>query len=310
MIISKTPLRISLLGGNTDFPAYFKKNGGAVLTTTIDKYIYCIVKKRFDDKVFVNYSEKEIVDNVDDIRHDITREALRVLNIKKGIEITFLSDIPSEGSGLGSSSAVTVGLLNALSSYKDMRLTKKELAKMACYIEIDVLKKPIGHQDQYAAAWGGTNLIKFYSHDTPIITYPDFDSRNLLLLWTGITRKADDVLKSMKLDKKILDKNKNLAILGSTVLNDSEAFGVLMDEYWTLKRELNKNTTTGNLDTMYEDAKSVGAYGGKIVGAGGGGFFLFVVPTEKRDIVKRALRLKELPFNIDHYGSRIIFNDE
>lgn len=310
MIISKTPLRLSLLGGNTDFPKYFGKHGGAVFTTTIDKYIYCIVKKRFDNNIFVNYSEKEVVDHRDKIRHDIVRTCLQYLGISEGIEITFLSDIPSEGSGLGSSSAVTVGLLNALHSYKGETIDAGLLAEEACAIEINLLNKPIGWQDQYAVSYGGTNLIKFNSTEVIVEKYSDFDASNLLLLWTGITRSADRILFEMKLNKRILDKNKTLAILGATLRNDYEGFGILMDNYWNLKRKLNSKVTDDKFDRMYEDAKEMGAIGGKIVGAGGGGFFLFVVPSEKRDVVKRALRLKELPFNIDKYGSRIIFNDE
>jgi len=155
MIITKTPLRISLLGGNTDFPRYFKKYGGAVLTATINKYIYCIVNKRFDKQIWINYSIKEIVDSVDDIKHDLVREAMKLTGVTEGVEITFISDIPSEGSGLGSSSAVTVGVLNALHAFKGKKVDSDQLAQEACHIELRILKKPIGIQDQYAIAHGG-----------------------------------------------------------------------------------------------------------------------------------------------------------
>src|SRR3990167_4837248 len=153
MIITATPLRISLLGGNTDFPKYFKKYGGAVLTATIDKYVYCIVKERFDDLIYINYSIKEKVSKVEDIKHDLVREAMKLVGVDKGIEITFLSDIPSEGSGLGSSSTVTVGVLNALHQFKGESVPARQLAEEACKIEVDILKKPIGYQDQYAVAF-------------------------------------------------------------------------------------------------------------------------------------------------------------
>ena len=308
MIITSTPLRLSLLGGNTDFPAYFKKYGGAVLTTTIDKYIYCIVNKRFDDQIWVNYSEKEIVEYVDDIKHDIVREALNLVGIEKGVEITFLSDVPSEGSGLGSSSAVTVGLLNALHNFKGESVTNKQLAEEACKIEIDILKKPIGVQDQYAVAYGGFNLFKFGKEVEIKPLVSRYLPEKLLLLYTGKNRDANKILSKMRLKKKILDKNKRLAILGAMMVDHDEAIGVFMHEYWELKRKLNKHVTNGVLDRLYEEARDAGATGGKIVGAGGGGFFLFHVPIEKRGIVKRALQLKELPFRFTKYGSRVIFN--
>src|SRR3990167_1030383 len=208
MIITKTSLRLSLLGGNTDFPKYFRKYGGACLTTTIDKFIYCIVKKRFDDLIYINYSVKEKVEKVEDIKHDLVREAMKLVGVKEGIEITFLSDIPSEGSGLGSSSAVVIGVLNALHNFMGESVTSRQLAQEACKIEVDILKKPIGYQDQYAIAFGGCNLIEYGKE----ITLRPFELNKecLLLFYTGITRKTTDVLSSLKLDKKILDKNKEL----------------------------------------------------------------------------------------------------
>lgn len=310
MIITKTPLRISILGGNTDFPKYYKKYGGAVLTCTIDKYIYCIVKERFDDQIWINYSKKEIVDRVDQIKHDLVREAMKLVGIDKGIEITFLSDIPTEGSGLGSSSAVTVGLLNALHHYKGESVTQHQLAEEACTIEILTLKKPIGIQDQYAVAFGGLNLIEMGKE----VKITPLESKSLqdclLLLYTGKTRSSDKILSQMKLNKKILDKNKRLAYLGAGLINGHSDIdmGTLLNDYWYLKRKLNKVVSDSSLDSIYDDAISVGALGGKIVGAGGGGFFLFVVPNDKRDVVKRALRLKELPFKFSKGGSKVIFD--
>lgn len=308
MIITKTPLRISLLGGNTDFPKYFLKYGGAVLTTTIDKYIYCIVKERFDNEIRINYSKKEIVTDINDIKHDLVREAMRLVGVTKGIEITFLSDIPSEGSGLGSSSAVTIGLLNALHTYIGESVPSRQLAEEACWIERDILSHPIGIQDQYAIAFGGTNFISFTDTVDVKPLDPGDLEKSLLLLYTGKTRDTNKILSKMKLNKRILDKNKELAILGESLVNDSEAIGILLDNYWKLKIKLNSTVTDSTLDNLYEDAMNAGAIGGKIVGAGGGGFFLFVVDADKRDIVKRALRLKELPVKFTNYGSRVIFN--
>jgi len=198
MIITQTPLRISLLGGNTDFPKYFRKHGGAVLSATIDKYLYVIIKSRFDDEIWINYSKKEKVKSVDDIKHDLVREAMKLTAVKKGIEITFLSDIPSEGSGLGSSSAVVVGVLNALHQFRGESVSARQLAEEACRIEVDILKKPIGYQDQYAVAFGGFNLIEFDYMNVvrvkPIA--PEEISESLMLFYTGIERTASDVAKT------------------------------------------------------------------------------------------------------------------
>ena len=308
MIITQTPLRISFLGGNTDFPAYYKKYGGAVLTTAIDKYVYCIVKERFDDEIRVTWSIKEIVTDVNKIKHELVREAMKLMGITKGIEIIFLSDIPSEGSGLGSSSSVTVGVLNALHQYKGEQVTARQLAEEACHIEIDILKKPIGVQDQYIAAFGGLNLIEF---GKKIVVKPR-SSRHiedyLMLFYTGKTRQSQKILSVMKLNKKILDRNKELAQMGALDLLDYELFGEELDEYWELKKKLNGEVTNGVIDIMYAKAKEAGAIGGKIAGAGGGGFLLLVVPQEKKKMVRNVLKLRELPFGLAKDGSKVIFN--
>ena len=308
MIITQTPLRISLLGGNTDFREYFEKYGGAVLTTTVDKYVYCIVKKRFDNQIWINYSIKEIVNNVKDIKHDLVKEAMKLVGVQSGIEITFLSDVPSEGSGLGSSSAVTIGILNALHHYKNENVTAGQLAEEACKIEIDILKKPIGVQDQYAVAFGGFNLIEFGEKITLNPINPFFLQDYLMLLYTGITRKADDILSKMKLNKKILDATKKLAYAGYDPNINYEDFGKLLNDYWNLKIKLNNHVTNNTIDKMYVRALEAGALGGKIVGAGGGGFLLLVVPLNKRNAVSNELGLKELSFNFSHFGSKVIFD--
>lgn len=313
MVITETPLRISFLGGNTDFPEYYKKYGGLVLTTTINKYIYCIVKKRFDDLIYVNYMKKEIVKNVSDIKHDLVREALKFMGITKGIEITFLSDVPEAGSGLGSSSTVLVGLLNALHHYKGRPVPPRQLAEEACKIEIDILKKPIGVQDQYIAAFGGLNMIDFGKKVsvTPIEEVPDLE-KWLLLLYTGRARKSSKVLSHMKLDKEILDENKRLAESGLECLNLGwiRIFGKMVGSYWSLKKKLNRKVTNKYIDDLYDKAIECGAYGGKIVGAGNGGFLLLVIEPSQRNKIKSKLGLKELPFKLCKCGTISIFNNK
>jgi D-glycero-alpha-D-manno-heptose-7-phosphate kinase len=320
MIISETPLRLSLLGGNTDFREYFQNYGGLVLTTTIDKYIYCIVKERFDDLIYVNYSEKEIVDNVDDLKHDLVRESLKLLGITKSIEISFLADIPTQGTGLGSSSSVIIGLLNALHTYKGEGVGSRQLAEEAIKIELDILKKPIGIQDQHAIASGGLRSIEFTPLGEVIASKiimgesvkEDFNN-SLALFYTGITRKAGDILSSfdVKEHKVLLDQNKQLAREGVVVLlkGDLSKFGQLLDLYWTVKKQFSGKISNPEIDLMYELAKKAGAIGGKIVGAGGGGFLLVMFPANKRMAVREALKnYKELPFRFCDRGSRIILN--
>ncbi len=318
MIITKTPLRISFLGGNSDFPDYYKKHGGMVLTTTINKYIYCIVKKRFDDLIIVNYSIKETVKKVDNLKHDLVRESLKLLNIKKGIEISFLADIPSEGTGLGSSSAVTVGVLNALHAYLGNNVNAVQLALEAVKIEVEILKKPIGVQDQCAVSFGGLRYIGFKTEvgtkrlDIPDSVKEDFNN-SLMLFYTGITRKSEDILSTIdvKKDKKLIDESKKLAGNGVEALTDGNLrkFGKLLDTYWTSKKRLSKKISNKKIDDMYELAKKAGVIGGKILGAGGGGFLLVMFPANKRAAVRKQLKdYKELPFRFERDGSKIIFN--
>ena len=319
MIITQTPLRISFLGGNTDFPDYFLNYGGLVLTTTIDKYIYCIVKERFDDLVIVNYTIKETVEKVDDLKHDLVREALKLLGIEKGIEISFLADIPTQGSGLGSSSAVTIGVLNALHTYLGETVGSKQLAEEAVEIELGILKRPIGIQDQHAIVMGGIRAIEFNPSGNvmgqkiiiPDSVREDFNN-SLMLLYTGITRKAEDVLYSFdtEANKALLDQNKVFANDGTIALlqGDLKRFGELLHAYWAVKRQLNDKVTNPQIDSMYALAREAGAFGGKIIGAGGGGFMLIMFPANKRAKIREALKdYKELPFRFSKAGSRVIF---
>ena len=321
MIITQTPLRLSLLGGNTDFPEYCREYGGLVLTSTIDKYVYCIVKERYDEQIIVNYSSKEIVDSVDDLKHELVRESLRLLNIEKGLEISFLADIPTQGTGLGSSSAVTVGVLNALHTYLGESVPSWQLASEAAKIEILLLKKPIGIQDQYAVACGGIKTFEFGMDD--IVTHyklklnesvrEDFNN-SLMLLYTGITRKSEEVLSSFNVSENInlLHQNKHLARTGQVALEsgDLRSFAQMLDEYWELKTKMNGKVSNPEIDRMYKLAKEAGAVGGKVIGAGGGGFLLVMFPANKRAKVRNALKeYKELPFRFSDQGSKVIFNN-
>ena len=286
MIITQTPLRVSFLGGNTDFREYYLNHGGLVLTTTIDKYIYCIVKERFDDLIIVNYTIKETVEKIHDLKHDLVRESLKLLGITKGIEISFLADIPTQGTGLGSSSAVTVGVLNALHTYLGENVSSGQLADEAVKIELDILKKPIGVQDQHAVATGGLRAIEFMLSGEVFISQKidmeesvreDFNN-SLMLLYTGITRKSEDVLSSFNVsdNKEFLDQNKVLAADGVVALikGDLRTFAELLDQYWKVKKQLNNKVSSSEIDRIYERAKKAGAIGGKVIGAGGGGFLL------------------------------------
>lgn len=320
MIIVQTPLRVSLLGGNTDLPDYYSKYGGKVLTTTIDKYIYCIIKRRFDDLIRVKYSIQESVENIDDLKHELVREALRMLGITKGIEINFLSDIPTVGTGLGSSSSVTVGVLNALHSYIGETVSSEQLAEEAVRIEIDILHKPIGIQDQYIAAFGGLRLLEFPQMgkvkseriDISESVREDFDG-SLMLFYTGITRQTNEILATLDIDShlELLHRNKELVDLGVNALRNGKIreFGGLLDEYWKAKRSLSSSISNKAIDDMYDKARKCGALGGKITGAGGGGFMLLMVPENKRNIVREGLKeYKELPFRLEMDGSKVIFN--
>ncbi len=320
MIITQTPVRLSLFGGNTDFREYFIKEGGLCLTATIDKYIYCIVKKRFDDLIIVNYSDKETVKNVDDLKHNIAKEALKMSGIKKGIEISFLADIPSSGTGLGSSSAVTVGLLNALHTYRGDNVDSQTLAEEAVLIEIDVLKNHIGEQDQYAVAFGGIRTIEFkksgkVSAAIVLISQSVREDLNnsLMLFYTGVTRKTKEVLSAFNVadNKEGLDQKKILANNGVYSLVDGNLgkFGDLLRGSWEAKKKANTKTTNSEIDVMHEKAMNAGAIGAKVIGAGGGGFLLVMFPANKRAKIRESLKeYKEMPFRFNGFGSRVVFN--
>lgn len=322
MIISQTPLRISFLGGGTDLAAFYELEKGCVVSSSIDKYVYVIVKERFDDLIVLNYSQKEIVERVSEIQHELIREAMIKAGIERGVEITTLADIPSKGSGLGSSSSVTVGLLNALHAYQGDHKASAELATEACEIEIDILGKPIGKQDQHIAAFGDVCMFTFKTDGEVIVEKLGFsDSQrtrlgeNLLLFYTNRTRSASSILSEQKEQThdnlQILKQIKQHAIEARKHLmnNSFDAIGYLMRETWECKKHLASKISDPEIDELYERAIVSGALGGKISGAGGGGFLLIYCPLEKQRNLREVLScLRELPFALERYGSRIIFN--
>jgi D-glycero-alpha-D-manno-heptose-7-phosphate kinase len=322
MIIVQTPLRISLFGGGTDFPAYFRDEGGCVLTSAIDKYIFVTIKQRFDHLLRVGYTQTEMVESVDDVQHDLIREALRKTGICRGVEITTMGDIPSAGSGLGSSSTVVVGALNAMHTYQGDIAPADKLAAEACEIEINTLGKPIGIQDQYIAAYGGLRFIRFEPTGEVVIEHIALPangkrrlSENLLLFFTGITRQAESVLgeqqRNLNGRRNTLGHMKAMAYEARTQLlaGNLDALGSLLHESWLLKKQLAGSISNGTIDDMYEAARRAGAVGGKITGAGGGGFLLLYCPWERQESVREALHgVQELPFALEPDGSKVIFN--
>jgi D-glycero-alpha-D-manno-heptose-7-phosphate kinase len=321
LIIVQTPLRISFFGGGTDFPSYFRREGGCVLSTAIDKYIYVTIKQRFDDLIRIGYTNTEIVEDVSQIQHELIREAFRTTGLKKGVEITTMGDIPA-GTGLGSSSTVTVGALNAMYAFQNQFVDPQNLAKQACEIEIETLHKPIGYQDQYIAALGNFRLIEFGidgNISTQIIALdPKVKNRlneNLLLFYTGQHRLSETILTEQNNNTqdnlKILNKLKILAHSAVEELQkgDIDCIGYMLNESWQLKKRLASGITNGKIDHYYEAALSAGALGGKVTGAGGGGFLLIYCPYDKRDTVRNKLQdLREIPIQLEASGSKVIFD--
>jgi D-glycero-alpha-D-manno-heptose-7-phosphate kinase len=322
MIVTQTPLRVGLVGGGTDIPGYYREHGGRVLNAAIDKYVYVIVKQRFDDEIYVNYSKKEIVTSVQDVQHELVREAMYMAGVQGGVEITTLADIPSAGSGLGSSSSVTVGLLHALFAYQGQQLSAAELAERACAIEIDRCRKPIGKQDQYAAAFGGICDIHFGVGDRVVVDQvrmpPPLRRRmqaELLLFFTGITRSANVILSEQSAN--IKDRLPQLGQLRDLAgeaaeglrVGDIDALGVALRKSWEAKRALAAGVSNSEIEEAVEAALAAGATGAKVTGAGGGGFLLVVCPLESQRRVRESLaHMKEPPIKLEPMGSRVIFN--
>ena len=321
MIVSRTPLRVSFAGGGTDLQDYYKTGYGAVVSASIKKYMYVTINKRFDDDIRIGYSKTEIVDSVDSIEHGIVREALKKTGVRSGVEVTTIADIPSRGTGLGSSSALAVGLLNALYAFKGYRASPKKLAEEACEIEIDVLKEPIGKQDQYIAAYGGIQHIRFNADESVVldpVICPAKTKRELenhiMLFYTGKTRPARDIMSKQRnnstANKDTLDRMRDQAdqLLHDLASLQVSKLGNTLKDAWELKKTLSEVITDSDIDKLYAKALSAGAIGGKIAGAGGGGFLVLFVPPENHWSVRNALvGQREIEFKLEPQGSKIIY---
>jgi D-glycero-alpha-D-manno-heptose-7-phosphate kinase len=323
MILSKTPLRMSYVGGGSDLSAFYKDELGAVLSTSIDKYIYVALNKKFDGKIRISYSKTEEVDSINEIEHPLVREAMLLTNTASGIEIASLADIPSKGSGLGSSSSFTVGLLNALYALNNKYVSKSKLAEMACEIEISRCGEPIGKQDQYAAAFGGLNLIKFHPDESvsvdPVICKPSVLTElqdSTLVFYTGRLRNASSVLAEQS---ESLANNKNKVIMrrmvelafelkGQLEANSLDNFGIILDENWRLKTQLANSIADSQINNWYSIGLANGAHGGKLLGAGNGGFMMFFAPKDRHQDISNALGgLKPVKFNFEANGAQVVF---
>jgi D-glycero-alpha-D-manno-heptose-7-phosphate kinase len=322
MIISKTPLRVSFVGGGTDLADFYDEFGGAVVSSAVDKWVHVIVAPRFEGDLRISYSRTEIVPTASDVEHELVREALRLTGLPRGLDLVTLADVPSQGTGLGSSSAVTVGVLNALYAYQGVFRSPADLAEEASQIEIDVLGKPIGRQDQYASAYGGFNFIEFMPNKggvrvEPIVCPPQTLERlhrSLMLFYTGRQRAASDVLSGQR--EAIVQGSATEALLGMRDLayelretlgrGDVDSVGPLLDRNWELKRSLVTGLSDAQVDEWYQKAKDAGASGGKLLGAGAGGFLLVMALPERQAKVRAALAdLREVPFHFAARGTQI-----
>ena len=324
MIISRTPLRMSFVGGGSDLPSFYRQHNGAVLSTAINKYIYINVNKKFDNGIRLAYSKTEEVINVDAIEHNLVKAALKHLGIDGGVEITSIADIPSQGTGLGSSSSFTVGLLQALNAFIGKYVSSEKLAKDSCSIEIDICGEPIGKQDQYAAAYGGFNLIEFKKDDSvivsPVICKPETIQEieaNTLVFYTGITRSASSLLKKQVKDFEddIVKQNSMIRMVDLAYNlfhelqnNNVKSFGEILHENWMIKKSLTNGVSTSFIDSCYKAALDAGASGGKILGAGSGGFLMLNAPKKNHKKIKTKLSgLRHIDMGFEPLGSRIIF---
>lgn len=327
MIISRTPLRISFAGGGSDIETYYKHRYGAVVSTAINKYIYIAVNRQFDGRIIISYSQTEVVSKISEIQNNLVREALKLTGVKNGIHITSISDFPSEGSGMGSSSAYLVGLLNALYAFQGKHVTAETLARQACHIEIDILKKPIGKQDQYIAAYGGMSYIRFNTDGSvfvdPIVAKTETKhllQKQLLLFYTGITRSSESILtrqtQALSSQLRLRSKMNQMVSLAEMLRikldkNSLDDFGKILHKNWLLKKKMADTITTEKIDSWYDRAIQNGALGGKLLGAGGGGFMLFVAHEKHhKKIIQSLSDLMYVPFSFEQQGSKIIFIDQ
>ena len=324
MIISRTPLRMSFVGGGSDLPVFYRKFGGAVVSTAINQFVYITVNRKFDEKIRVSYSKTEEAKTVDRIKHPLVREGMKMLGIDGGVEITSIADIPARGSGLGSSSSFTVGMLQALHAFSGRHAGAEQLAREACEIEIGRCGEPIGKQDQYAAAYGGLNFIQF-NPDESVFVEPIICKRetieqlqaHTLVFYTGITRSASAILKhqqaALATEKKKQNVTRKMVELAHDLRrelqhNRAASFGEIIHEGWRLKKSLTAGITSDAIDDWYELARKAGAIGGKLLGAGTGGFLMFYAPPDRHEAIARALgKLRRMNFAFEPSGSRIIF---
>ncbi|MBA4373141.1 MAG: kinase [Thermodesulfovibrio sp.] len=324
MIITRTPFRISFFGGGTDYPVWYRENGGSVLSTTIDKYCYITCRRLpsfFEFKHWIVYSRQEYVSSIDEIQHPAVRETFRFMNIAEGLSVHHDGDLPAR-SGLGSSSSFTVGLLNTLYAWEGKMVSKEQLAREAIHIEHAMIREDVGSQDQVAAAFGGFNKITFtqdglFSVDTIIInrTRLELLQNHLMLFFTGFSRTASEIAREQikatpqkKNELLIMSEmvDESISLLHSTTADIAD-FGKLMHESWKLKRSLTDKISTRHIDEIYETAYSAGAYGGKLLGAGGGGFMLICARPEDQPAIREKLSsLLMVPFRFENYGSQVI----
>jgi len=324
MIISRTPLRMSFVGGGSDIPGFYEKFGGAVLSTTIDKYVFVTCNPKFDNGIRVAYSKNEEVTHVDQIEHRIVRATLKLLEADGGIEITTIADVPSRGTGLGSSSSFTVGLLNVLHAFQGRYASAVRLAEEACRVEIELCGEPIGKQDQYAAAFGGFNLFEFQSGGrvdvTPVMMPAERRqslAQRIIAFYTGVTRSAGSILEAQSegvtrdLDKqKVLRRMAELAHIMKSELESGnlDSFGEILHENWQQKKSLAEGISNAQIDYWYDTARRHGASGGKILGAGAGGFLIFAADEDRHAEIAQALAgLRRVKLGFEPLGSRIIF---
>lgn len=322
MIVARAPLRISFAGGGSDLPAYFLKSAepGMVVSAAIQKYVYVILNKKFDEGVRISYSHTENVRHVSEIKHDIIREALKYFGISKGVEVVTVADVPGRGTGLGSSSALAVALIMALAKYTNRYYTPYDCAKLACHIEIDLCGHPIGYQDQFASAFGGLNTIEFRKREVRVDCIKPMSGLgmledNLIMFWTGIRKDtAAQILKEQVIklcDDDIFGSTRKMVEIAKTMAtnlwaNDVDDFGHLLDEGWKIKKTISDKISNEKIDRIYQRALANGATGGKILGAGGGGFMLLFAAPDRHKTLQYALSLKSIPVKIDLCGVRII----
>ena len=327
MIVTRTPFRVPLGGGGTDLPSYYSRYGGFIVSAAINRYVYIMLNRRFEDSVRVSYSQTEIAACADQVEHPIVREALKFVGVDNNLEIVSIADLPAN-TGLGSSCSFTVGLLNALHTLKREQVPLDELAEEACHLEIEKLGEPIGKQDQYMAAFGGITCLEIDREGG--VRHSALNLRedvvqeletNTMVFYTGIQRRASEVLSSQSRaaeenDERVVNALHLIKDLGHEIKDaleqgDLDRFGWLLDEHWQVKKELSGRVTTPEIDAWYAAAKANGALGGKIMGAGGGGFFMFYCPNGKKQQLRESLTsqgLKELRIGVDFEGSKVLIN--